>query len=699
MDASTSESRHGLNPSRLLDRIATPDGDAVSAWRKRIFAALSLGIVTLGFVAYVPAIWLSFKINALDVAVLDTIVFAMALIALLARRLAIAARMMILVSLPFLMGTYLLFAYGFDAVAPIWLVCLPVLVAILIGRKPALVATGVVTVVYAVLAWCVLRGMISWSDRNPDILGMIAMNALITIMLCVALSVAITTIFDGLMVETAGRSTAEAASLRLAHAIDQNTGYFLLFDDSCTVVDANRAGKELLESMSMAWDRQPFQSIRDRSPWSGTCEFAMNDGTRMQLSGSVSRVRSSEDGAFHSLVTLRDITRERQLEEQVAQAQRLAAIGTLAGGIAHDFNNLLQPILGGAEAIRLKQLDEKTLRLLDDIERSAQRGRTLVRRILDFTKPGRRERAPLNVGQLLAETERLLRAVIPQSIELCVEYEENVVVVAEAGELQQVLLNLATNAAQAMPDGGTLRLSASIATVSNNTVLSAAFDNAQSVAAIEVRDTGIGMDDATMKRIFDPFFTTRGAGTGTGLGLATAHSTIKDLGGIIIPQSEPHVGTTMTIHLPITTLVEPTPTLAEPQFTQSSGRRILVVDDEPTVLAGTGRALERMGWQATCVGDAREAASILSEKAEQFDCLMTDLSMPFLSGMQLAELAKRHVPEMPVILVTGYLDQDPDSTGFSMITTVLPKPFTSMELAGALTLATKKGPRDSESLS
>ena len=335
---------------------------------------------------------------------------------------------------------------------------------------------------------------------------MMVVNGIITVLLATALSLAITAIFDGLAREALARAAAEEASVRIAHAINQSDGYVLLLNIDGSIATTNLAAQRLLTTETVPWDDAPWTIVRAGSPWAGTCDWRRADGSVMQLSGTISLVRDEQGTVTQLLATLRDVGRERFLEARLEQGQRLAAIGTLAGGIAHDFNNLLQPILSNTEAARTQLPDDSDATpFLDDVRQAAERARTLVRRILSFTRADLQERRALDLGELLSETERLLRATLPGWVRLQCVSEPSVIVRAEAGEVQQILLNLATNAAHAMPSGGMLHISASAVPVCDDPVLASAFGGERFVAALQVKDTGAGMDEATIARAFEPF--------------------------------------------------------------------------------------------------------------------------------------------------------------------------------------------------
>ncbi len=377
------------------------------------------------------------------------------------------------------------------------------------------------------------------------------------------------------------------------------------------------------------------------------------------------------------------------LESRLRQSQKLEALGTLAGGIAHDFNNLLVPLIAGTEEARDGLPSDSPARgHLDDVLRSASRGRDLVRRILTFSRGGSEDRVPVRLVELLDEAERLLRHTFPASIRL-----ERVIdapeaeVLADPAELHQVVMNLGTNAYLAMEDTvGTLTLG---------------LRSEGGEAILSVRDTGIGMDAETLARSMDPFFTTRGPDEGTGLGLSTVHGIVKGLGGRVSLSSEPGGGTTAEVRLPLlpTTATAPDPDPSPVESPVRPGdapsdepgrakRRILLVDDDSSVRSVTARLLERMGFEIVSVAESERALlSLIRDEGPPFDLLLTDQTMPQLSGLELIRRSRAEGSEVPALLMSGFLSEAMIDEARALGTRVLAKPFVREELQRAVGLA------------
>jgi CheY-like chemotaxis protein len=359
-----------------------------------------------------------------------------------------------------------------------------------------------------------------------------------------------------------------------------------------------------------------------------------------------------------------------ELEQQIRQGQRLEAVGQLAGGVAHDFNNLLT-VIGGNIELALAEVDDPVVKGdLQEVLRSAERATELVRQLLEFARADVVEARVVGLNEAVVRVGRMLGRLLPENIEIRVELApEQPSILADPGQLEQVLLNLAVNARDAMPQGG---------------VISIRTHARADVVTLEVSDTGTGMDDHTRERIFNPFFTTKAAGDGTGLGLATVHGIVSSAGGEVDVESKPGEGTTFTVTFPAITdtTVECAP--PPPGLVRGAGQRILLVEDEEMVRVVTAEMLSRGGYTVVTANDGEDALRVLDEETQPFDLLFTDLMMPRMTGTELAAQLRARGHDLPVIYSSGYprdvlLDDQPDDR-----TIVLSKPFTGEELSSAV---------------
>jgi len=393
----------------------------------------------------------------------------------------------------------------------------------------------------------------------------------------------------------------------------------------------------------------------------------------------------------------RDITERRRAEEirqsleaQLRKSQKLEAIGTLAGGIAHDFNNILAAVIGHAELLA-QDVDEghEGQESIRGILLAGARARELVQQILTFIRLRERERHLVSLEPIVLEALKLLRPTLPATIEIRAEIDaEGTQVLADSTQLHQVVVNLCTNAAYAMRDRGGV-LEVQCRTVLLPEPLAQAHPGRY--LQLTVRDTGPGMDAATLDRVFDPFFTTKPQGEGTGLGLAVVHGIVQSHDGLITATSEPGHGTTFQAYFPA---VEGRSTAVVPQeksMRRGSGEHILVVDDEPSLVRIASRILERLGYRVTAHTRPAEALADFLERPNDFDLVLSDLTMPRMTGLELASLMLERRPDLPILLTSGYSGSlDPDELTRVGIRELVGKPFLAQTIADAVARGLKR---------
>jgi PAS domain S-box-containing protein len=386
-------------------------------------------------------------------------------------------------------------------------------------------------------------------------------------------------------------------------------------------------------------------------------------------------------------VMVEEITEQRRLEEQLRQAQKMEAIGTLAGGIAHDFNNILAAIIGFAEMVEEDLPSESpSIPRIQRVLKAAYRGRELVREILAFARKTELTRKPLSLSPLVKETVQLLRASLPSSIEIKLTMKATRdVILASSAELQQIVMNLATNAASAMKEkGGILGISTTdIDFEPDSPILDTDVEPGEYVQLI-VTDTGHGMEPHVMKRIFEPFFTTKEVGEGTGMGLPVVYGIVKSLHGAITVESEPGVGSTFRIFLPIAR-TDGKLESSEAQVAPRGTEHILFVEDEEMLTEWGQAMLERLGYTVTALTDSTEALKLFSSDPSRFDLVITDQTMPKLTGMHLARELLTIRNNIPIILCTGHSDStSPEKAKKAGIREFLMKPIEKQQLATAV---------------
>ncbi len=360
------------------------------------------------------------------------------------------------------------------------------------------------------------------------------------------------------------------------------------------------------------------------------------------------------DGKECLLSIFHDITNRRMLEMQLRQAQKMEAIGTLAGGIAHDFNNILLAIFGYAElALMLLEKDSPLHRHLQNILIASDRAKNLVHQILAFSRQGEQEFRPIQVKTTVREALKLLRASLPTTIHIGSNIQSNSVIAGDPTQIHQVLMNLCTNAGHAMhQSGGELSIDLSEET------LDAEFTAIhQDVAPglyvkLTVNDTGEGIPSEILPRIFEPFFTTKDKGKGSGWGLSVVHGIVKKHGGTVTVESELGKGSTFTVYLPVTEKQVPAPPIVSPTNHRGT-EHILFVDDDQTIVTIGIEMLTAKGYRVTSASGSREALSIFQSNPKQFDLVITDMTMPHMTGDHLAVEMMSLRPDIPVILCSG----------------------------------------------
>ncbi len=385
-----------------------------------------------------------------------------------------------------------------------------------------------------------------------------------------------------------------------------------------------------------------------------------------------------------------DVTERVRLEEQVRQSQKMEAIGQLAGGIAHDFNNLVTIINGYSEILlRGVPAADPRNKHLTLIHHAGERAATLTRQLLTFSRKQAVTPVVLDIAEVAANLEKMLRRVLGEDIDLVTTLQPGVgFIKADAGQVEQVIMNLAVNARDAMPQGGSLVIEAATCRPGSFVLTAQAAAQIQtdirdSYVVLTVTDTGHGMDAATQAHIFEPFFTTKEVGKGTGLGLATVYGIVKQSGGHIAVESEPGKGTTFRVYFPRVEKVSPT-SKSDPGPTKlpQGQETILLVEDEEGVREFARHVLDEAGYRVLEARDGPEARRVSEAHQGPIHLLVTDVVMPQMSGRQVAEALGAQRPTLKVLYLSGYTDDAVMRHGIREAEVAfLPKPFTPSILA------------------
>ncbi len=382
-----------------------------------------------------------------------------------------------------------------------------------------------------------------------------------------------------------------------------------------------------------------------------------------------------------------DITEQKYLETQFQQSQKMESIGTLAGGIAHDFNNILSPIIGYSEIIIADTpKDSPVVTPLNQILKGALRARDLVKQILTFSRQTTQEIRPLKIQHILKEVLKLSRATLPTTIQIKQEIQNECgMVTADPTQVHQIVMNLVTNAFHAMEDtGGTLTVGLKEISLTPD-ILPELNITPGPYVCLTVADTGTGMTDETQQRLFEPYFTTKKKNKGTGLGLAVVHGIVSTYGGAIVVASEPGKGTDIKVYIP--KILSETSAIPENQHTamQTGNERILLVDDERPITEMIEAMLERLGYRVTVRNSSTETLETFRAAPDNFDMVITDMTMPNMTGDKLALEIKKIRPDIHVIICTGFSEKiREDNSSLFGIDYVLMKPIAMNALATAV---------------
>ncbi len=418
--------------------------------------------------------------------------------------------------------------------------------------------------------------------------------------------------------------------------------------------------------------------------------FITRDGRTVWLFDKTVPIRDQDGCIVFRQGFLLDVTPEKEAEaalrvreEQLLQSQRLEAIGNLAGGVAHDFNNILLVIRGYC-GLLLEHLEGvEATEQVEQIDAAAERGADLVRQLLAYGRRQRLEPVRANLNELVGDIHTFLERLIGEDVELRTSLDADLPpVYVDTARIEEAIVNLAANARDAMPDGGTLVIATQTVDLSRAAVEGLPGGR---YVALSVTDTGEGMEEAVARQVFDPFFTTKPEGEGTGLGLARVHGLVAQSGGAVHVQSAPGAGATFTLYFPVVAGVPERRSSRPATERRAAGNgRILLVEDRADVRAVIGEMLRRTGYDVVPASHPSDALELLAEEAFEVDLVLTDVVMPDMSGVELARLARNVRREIPVLLMSGYLAPAVLEARAASPHSLLHKPFGPAELVAAV---------------
>jgi PAS domain S-box-containing protein len=491
----------------------------------------------------------------------------------------------------------------------------------------------------------------------------------------------------------------EQDRLRLGAAVEQASDAVVMFDLDGTIRYVNAAFESINQlPREQAVGRSYFnlfagdpaapafrQAVAAGQAWHGPVTRPIPDGRTIDLDVMYSPAKDPAGTVIGGLATETDVTQKNALQQQVRQAQKMEALGTLAGGITHDFNNILGTIIINTELALLDIApNDPARRPLPIVLQAANRGKELVKQIITFSRQREWERKPLAIAPIIKEGMGLLRSTLPKDITVHEAIDDaSGVALADPSHIHQILVNLCQNAALAMRDhGGDLEVTLKPVEVDEAMTVRHPDLEPGPYMLLTVADTGCGMTDEIVDRIFEPFFTTREQGQGSGLGLAVVLGIVKSYRGAILVRSKPGQGSVFDVYIPRLS-AEALAAGNETPFTAARGRaRILLVEDEEAQRASLARGLERLGYTVTAAADGRAALETFGNDPAAFDLVITDQTMPRMSGLELASELSTVRPDLPVILCTGFSEKVAGRTvGQNGIREMAMKPFTITEIS------------------
>ncbi len=432
---------------------------------------------------------------------------------------------------------------------------------------------------------------------------------------------------------------------------------------------------------------EAWRAVFRQGEWVGELKQYTQAKQELTVESRWTLVRDAQGNPQSVLVINTDITERKKLETQFLRSQRMESIGRLVGGIAHDLGNLLVPILLGVKVLQQRlEGDEKSLRTLSMIQKSAQRGADMVKQVLTFARGVEGERVPMTPTPVIREVEKITQETFPVNIKIAAEVAPDLwAVKGDATQIQQVLMNLCVNARDVMPDGGALTIRAENAVVGEEQIHANIEAQPGSYVCISVEDTGSGIPPEVLDKIFEPFYTTKAVGKGTGLGLSTVYSIMKAHGGFIQVASEVGKGSRFAVYLPTTgdkTFLQ-TEEL-DTDLYAGNGELVLVIDDEPYILETVSDLLDRAGYRVITAADGAEGLALFKERLDKIDLVVTDLMMPHLDGVATIKAMKSLRPNLPIVAATGVTGARAREAVEAGAHTCLSKPFTTEKLCSTL---------------
>ena len=478
--------------------------------------------------------------------------------------------------------------------------------------------------------------------------------------------------------DVTGRKRSEEAQKRLATAVEQAAEGVLITDNQGIIEYVNPAFENITGySREEAIGKNPrflksgqhdkafyegmWHTIKLGNVWSGRFTNRKKDGGLYQAETTISPVKDKSGQIVNFVALKRDITEHLELSRQLLQAQKMEAFGTLAGGVAHDFNNILQVVLGYSELILGEEKFGQRRRAdVQKINEAARSGAELVQRLLTFSRKMEIKPQPLSLNRRINEMRKMIERTIPRMIDIQLILDEDLAAIyADPAQIDQIIMNVAVNARDAMPDGGKLIFETANVVLDEEYARRHVESEPGNYVLLVVTDTGSGMDGDTLEHIFEPFFTTKEVGEGTGLGLAMVHGIVKHHGGHIGCYSEPGRGTTFKIYFPALISDEEKEEIKVREMPRGGSETILLVDDEELIRDFGSRMLTRAGYKVITASNGKEALESYKARSDEIALVILDLIMPEMGGERSLESLLSLNPSAKVIIASGYSPDGP----------------------------------------
>ncbi len=509
------------------------------------------------------------------------------------------------------------------------------------------------------------------------------------------------TAYDGLITDITARKRAEDFSRSILESVDEG---FLIIGRDYSILSANRAyareigltPSELIGRSCYAvthGNRRPCHQQGEEcavlrcwetgQPQSALHTHADPSGGPLYIETKAFPLRDASGEITAAIETITDVTEHRRLEEQLRHAQKMEAVGLLAGGVAHDFNNILTAIVGYGNLLRMKMPPEDSQSVfLEQILAAAARGANLTRSLLAFSRKQTIHPRPIDLNETIRRIEGLLHRVIGEDIDLRPELADGeLTVLADSSQMEQVLMNLATNARDAMPAGGTITITTATALIDEAFRKEHGFGTVGRYACVSVEDTGAGMDKGTLEHIFEPFFTTKGQGRGTGLGLAIVYGIMKQNSGYVLAESEPGKGARFRLFFPLIAGSSEQVSVTEATAPAAGNETLLIAEDDATIRALLGTMLREFGYTVLEAGNGEEAVRLFSEHRDAVRLVILDVVMPKMTGKEAHDAIIALEPEVKTLYLSGYNSEIVRSKGVIDDTAnFLLKPISPMDL-------------------